>query len=136
MRTFLILLSLCLAKGRAEKGSLCKSLSTCVHCKLSSPYTGLQSYYSEACLSCNHTVFRKIRIFPLEEYDSNEDIGFDPRTSNIEEKVECSTIDDSGCLRVFWYTNHKENNANQDDPGTLLVWSDKAHNCCPPQQVS
>ena len=126
---------MCLAKGRAEKGNLCKSLSTCVHCKLSSPYTGLQSYYSEACLSCNPTDFRKIRIFP-EEDDLYYDIGIDPRTSNIEDKVQCSSIDDAGCLRVFWYTNHKEKNVTEDDPGTLLVWSDKGHNVCPPQQVS
>ena len=135
MRTFLILLLVCLAKGRAEKGNLCKSLSTCVHCKLSSPYTGLQSYYSEACLSCNPTVFRKIRIGKLAD-DLYYDIGIDPRTLDIEDKVQCSSIDDAGCLRVFWYTSHKEKNVTEDDPGTLLVWSDKLHNVCPPQQVS
>ena len=114
MRTFLILLLVCLAKGRAEKGNLCKSLSTCVHCKLFSPYTGLKSYYSEACLSCNPTDFRKIRIFPLAD-DLYDDIGIDPRTSNIEDKVQCSSIDGSGCLHMFWYTNHRENNVNQED---------------------
>ena len=143
------------APGRTSQNNLCASLSTCVECKLSGENSGLKSRYSEACPGCDQSDLRKIKVFSLKEGDSTEEIGIDPRTSDIEDKVECSLVDESGCLRVFWYTYHKENNGNngdnedngddgdddksngsdENDPGILLVWSDKAHNCCNYKEV-